>query len=106
MLKDADVVACATSAMLLNKPTKKMQKVKMKKAHRQLHIEIGDQQLAGATASLCPHGIQLGLRLSLLLSSLPSQVLLCLCMCAKSVDAAQKERRTVMSASRQAFTVG
>lgn len=49
-----------------------------KEAYRQLHIEVSDQQLAGATARLCPHGIQLGLCLSLLLSSFPSQVLLCL----------------------------
>jgi len=47
-------------------------------SHPKLYIEIGHQQLARAAASLCPHGIQLCLRLSLLLSSFPGQVFLCL----------------------------
>ena len=46
-----------------------------------LHIQVGHQQLAGSTASLSSHGIELSLRLSLLLSCFPSKVLFCLQQC-------------------------
>ena len=55
-----------------------VQSTEKEKAYRNLHVQVSDKQLARAAAGLCSHGIQLGLCLSLLLSSLPSQVLFCL----------------------------